>query len=246
MVKTDDAVGNHHGHRVEPTIPERRAASNPVHIYVTDPNGKTTSYRLHRQRHPAGRQRRVLADRKPRFPERIPDHHVRPATRCAPTASPSALPAGNTLLGCRGAWRGHAAPVRGTSSPSGLLGRARVSRSWRPAGPVDPGMTRQSVPVHVYVKSPGLAPPRARYVGQPVPRPDVNRALNMTGNHGYRIVIPVTTRGKYTVCVSAPGRASCAPACPASAAVPHLLTELTDGQGGPPMALPSFGVSPSR
>ncbi|WP_211878085.1 hypothetical protein [Pseudarthrobacter albicanus] len=60
------------------------------------------------------------------------------------------------------------------------------------------------MPVNVCVKFPNGTSKTFKSTTN-VARPDVNAALRISGIHGYRTVVPISSRGKYMVCASSPG-----------------------------------------
>jgi GH25 family lysozyme M1 (1,4-beta-N-acetylmuramidase) len=78
------------------------------------------------------------------------------------------------------------------------------ARGWA----LDPAQPTTSIPVNVYISAKdGSAvtnPAPASFTAN-LKRPDVNSALNTVGDHGFQASIPITTTGKYTVCVQATG-----------------------------------------
>jgi len=175
------------------------AASIPVHLYVTDPKGvtKSSAYTANRSRADVNRVMGTTGNHGYRavLPVKIPgDYRI-----CAYGIAVSVFPLGNSLLGCS------TVRVAATPAPVGYLesvkvqlggtGSALVASGWG----VDPGMTRANIPVHLYVTSPDGTTKGTAYVASRY-RADVNAVMKISGNHGYRIVIPVTKRGVYTVC----------------------------------------------
>ena len=184
------------GWSLDPGTP---AASIPVHLNVTDPKGVTrsTAYTANRARSDVNRVMGTTGNHGYRvvLPVKTPGSYK----ICAYGIAVSAFPLGNSLLGCS------TVRVAATPAPVGYLesvklqlggtGSALVASGWA----VDPGMTRANVPVHLYVTSPDGTTKGTAYVANRY-RADVNSIMKISGNHGYRIVIPVTKRGVYTVC----------------------------------------------
>jgi hypothetical protein len=175
-----------------------------VHVYVTGPDGKTKGYPFTANGTRPDVNAAFSLPGNHGFQNSIPitlsgRYHV-----CAYGISVSPLSAGNTLLGCRDVVAQPAAPVRGYLDTARLSGtstsKSIVATGWA----MDPGFTSQSVPVRVTVKSPD-ASSKSYSAFASLARPDVNRALGVTGNHGYRAAIAIKARGKYTVCVSSAG-----------------------------------------
>lgn len=199
--KTPSAVITAAGWSYEPGTP---AASNTVHIYVTGPDGKTKGYPFTANGIRPDVNTAFSLTGKHGFQNSIPitlsgKYHV-----CAYGISVSPLSAGNTLLGCRDVVAQPAAPVRGYLDTVRLAGTSTSKSVIATGWAMDPGFTSRSVPVRITVKSPGSISTSYSFTAN-VSRPDVNRALNVTGNHGYRATMPVKARGKYTICVSSAG-----------------------------------------
>ena len=201
QTRTPSAVITASGWTYEPGTP---AASNAVHIYVTGPDGKTKGYPFTANGTRPDVNAAFSLTGSHGFQNSIPitlsgRYHV-----CAYGIAVSPLSAGNTLLGCRDVVAQPAAPVRGYLDTARLSGtstnRSIVATGWA----MDPGFTSQSVPVRVTVKSPDSSS-KSYGVTANIYRLDVNRALNVRGNHGYRAALPIKARGKYTVCVSSAG-----------------------------------------
>ena len=198
VVKTDAATATitTTGWSLDPGTP---AASIPVHLYVTDPKGVTRSsaYTANQTRADVNQVMGTTGRHGYRavLPVKTPgDYKI-----CAYGIAVSVFPLGNSLLGCS------TVRVAATPAPVGYLesvkvqlggtGSALVASGWA----VDPGMTRANVPVHLYVTSPDGTTKGTAYVASRY-RADVNSIMKISGNHGYRVVIPVTKRGVYTVC----------------------------------------------
>lgn len=121
---------------------------------------------------------------------------------CVYAIALSPLAPGNPLLGCRTVEAAAApAPVGNLDVVS--VNKTSTSASLNAGGwAVDRADSSQSIPVHVYVKSPdGTTKSYAFTASQP--RSDVNAALGVTGNHGFATAIPVSAPGVYQVCVYA-------------------------------------------
>ncbi|MGY3320580.1 hypothetical protein [Arthrobacter sp. TE12232] len=198
VVKTDAATATitATGWSLDPGTP---AASIPVHLYVTDPKGvtKSSAYTANQSRADVNTVMGTTGNHGYRvaLPVTTPgDYKI-----CAYGIAVSVFPLGNSLLGCS------TVRVAATPAPIGYyeslkvqlggMGSALVASGWA----LDPGMTRANVPVHLYVTSPEGTTTGTAYVANRY-RADVNSVFQVSGNHGYRIVIPVTKRGVYTVC----------------------------------------------
>jgi hypothetical protein len=174
-------------------------ASIPVHLYVTGPDGTTTS-----SAHTANQVRddvNQVMGSTGNHGYRVSVPAKKPGTYriCAFGLAVSPFPLGNTLLGCQ------AVTVAATPAPVGYLdsvrvqlgvtGSAIIASGWA----LDPGMNGTSIPVHLYVTYPDGTTKATAYVANGA-RADVNSVFQVPGNHGYRVSIPVVKRGTYKVC----------------------------------------------
>ncbi|KAB1663014.1 hypothetical protein F8O08_10760 [Pseudoclavibacter sp. CFCC 13611] len=113
----------------------------------------------------------------------------------------------NPQIGCKVINTGTAAAPRGSFDELSLTSsNALTIRGWA----YDPATSGTSIPVHVYVTRPdGTTAGYSALNGTPttanLPRPDVNNAFTITGNHGYNFQIPITQTGTYKVCTYAIG-----------------------------------------
>jgi hypothetical protein len=180
------------------------AASNAVHLYVTAPDGKTTGYAFTANQARPDVNASLSVSGRHGFRNSVPINLAGVYRVCAYGISVSPLSSGNALLGCRDL------TVRAASAPMGSLDTVRLSgtsasRSVTAEGwTVDPSFPSRSVPVNISVKSPNATTKTYKFTAN-VARPDVNTALKISGNHGYRAAVPVAARGKYTVCAYGPG-----------------------------------------
>ncbi|WP_217639787.1 hypothetical protein [Arthrobacter sp. ok909] len=179
--------------------PGTPAAPIPVHLYVTDPGGVTTSsaYTANQARADVNQVMGTTGNHgyTVALPVKAPGEYK----ICAYALAVSVFPLGNSFLGCS------TVRVAATPAPIGYLeslkvqlggtGSALVASGWG----MDPGMTQASIPVHLYVTSPDGTTKGTAYVANQY-RADVNSVFQVSGNHGYRVVMPVTKRGTYTVC----------------------------------------------
>lgn len=184
------------GWAVDPGTP---SASIPVHVYVTAPDGTTTAQALTGDQ-PRPDVNSALGVTGPHgFRSEMTIKQLGTYQVCVYALPVSILPDGNTLLGCRNVTASATpAPVGTLDSlriESGTTGQAIVARGWT----YDPAYPLASIPVHTYVISPdGIM--RGTAFTADVARPDVNRVMGVSGNHGYSTAVPITQRGNYTVC----------------------------------------------
>ncbi len=184
------------GWTLEPTQP---AASNPVHVYVTGPDGKTAGYAFGTTQLRADVNAFMSVTGNHGFRTSVPISQPGKYRVCAYGIAVSPLSAGHKLLECREV----NAPVADIAI--GYLDAVRVETvggqpslaaiGWT----LDPNASSASIPVHTYVTSPdGIT--RSFSSTADLARPDVNTVMKVTGNHGYKTMTPITARGKYTVC----------------------------------------------
>jgi hypothetical protein len=175
------------------------AASIPVHLYVTGPDGTTRS-----SAHTANQVRndvnQVMGSTgnhgyKVSVAVQKPGNH----RICAYGLAVSPFPLGNSLLGCQ------TVAVAATPAPVGYLDSARVQLGGTGSAIIasgwglDPGMPGTSIPVHLYVTSPDGTTKATAHVANGA-RADVNSIFRVPGNHGFKVSVPVLKRGTYTVC----------------------------------------------
>ncbi|WP_427130816.1 hypothetical protein [Pseudarthrobacter sp. S9] len=180
------------------------SASNAVHIYVTAPDGKTTGYAFTANQPRDDVNAAFSLTGRHGFKNSIPITQSGQYRVCAYGISVSPISAGNTLLGCRDLSARAAPAAMGYLDTVGLSGTTANKSVTATGWTVDPGFTSRSVPVNISVKSPDATSKSYKFTAN-VARPDVNAALNITGNHGYRTAVPISVRGKYTVCSYSPG-----------------------------------------
>jgi hypothetical protein len=184
------------GWSLEPTNP---TISNPVHVYVTNPDGKTAGYAFGTTQLRTDVNAVMSVTGIHGFRASIPISQPGTYRVCVYGIAVSPLSAGNKLLACREV----KAPV--AEIAVGYLDSVRVET---PGGQpslaasgwtLDPNASSASIPVHTYVTSPDGT---TRSFGSTAdqPRPDVNTALKVIGNHGYKTMTPISVRGTYTVC----------------------------------------------
>lgn len=179
--------------------PVQPGKSVPVHVYVQSPNGTNPGYAFtaNRPRPDVNAALQTVGDHG--FQVSVPLTRAGKYTVCAYAIGIAPLTAGNTLLGCKSI---SAAPTPATmgyldaASIQVASGKASIKASgWT----LDPSFPASSIPDHVYVTSPdGIRKGYAFMADQK--RPDVNRALDTVGNHGFTSSVPITQRGQYRVC----------------------------------------------
>ncbi len=170
-----------------------------VHIYVQSPDGTTSIYQFNANQ-PRTDVNRVLGiSGNHGYEASIPISKPGKYRVCAYGIALSPVSAGNSLLGCSAVDAGISA------SPIGYLDSIKITSSSGQTSLVgsgwalDPDMPATSIGVHVYVTYPDGT--RTNYpVTADLQRPDVNQALSVVGNHGFTAAIPITQRGRYTVC----------------------------------------------
>ncbi len=180
------------------------SSSNAVHIYVTGPDGATKGYAFTANRTRNDVNAAFGVTGRHGFKNSIPITQSGRYRVCAYGIAVSPLSSGNTLLGCGDV------TAQAAAAPTGYLDSVRLAgtsstKSLKATGwTVDPNFTSKSVPVNISVKFPDSSS-KTYTVTANVARPDVNAALNITGNHGYSATVPISARGTYTVCASSPG-----------------------------------------
>lgn len=120
-------------------------------------------------------------------------------TLCAQAIGLAPLSAGPTPLGCKDLTVNATPPTMGyldSASVQVTNGQASlVAQGWT----LDPVFPAFSNPVHVYVTYPDGNRKGFAFAAD-LSRPDVNKALQTVGDHGYLTSIPISVRGKYTLC----------------------------------------------
>ncbi|WP_426996128.1 hypothetical protein [Pseudarthrobacter sp. N5] len=184
------------GWSLDPGTP---SASIPVHIYVTAPDGTTTST-AHTANLVRADVNAVMGTAGNHgYTAAVPINQPGTYRICAYGLAVSVLPLGNSLLGCQNVTAGATPP------PVGYLDSARIRTDVQGATltadgwTLDPGVPAASIPVHLYVTYPDGSTRGTAYMAD-MPRPDVNTIIQVQGDHGYSETIPVTQRGTYTVC----------------------------------------------
>jgi hypothetical protein len=178
---------------------DNSATSIPVHIYVTDPSGRTTgtAFTANKPRADVNAAYGVSGSHGYEVTLQAPSAGFH--TVCAYGIGVSPYSSENPLLGCTSINTGVA------ETPKGYLDAARIdstnsgvfleARGWT----VDRDMAPASTTVHTYITYPdgsrkGFAYPTG------LSRTDVNSVLGISGRHGYTTRTPITQRGSYEVC----------------------------------------------
>ncbi|HEY9355951.1 MAG TPA: hypothetical protein VIQ52_06540 [Arthrobacter sp.] len=184
------------GWSLDPGTP---SASIPVHVYVTAPDGTTTSTAHMADQVRADVNSVMGTTGNHGYQVTIPISRAGSYRVCIYGLAVSELPLGNTLLGCQ------TATAKATAAPAGYLdavkilagsqGASLTAKGWT----LDPAVPSASIPVHLYVTYPDGTTKATAYVADNS-RPDVNSIIQVVGDHGYEEAIPVTQRGTYTVC----------------------------------------------
>ena len=188
------------GWALDPTVP---ATSIPVSVYISAKDGVAVT-------NPAP----VTITANAKRPDvnaalgTVGDHGFQAALAITSTGNYSVcvrangvapVAAGPSLLGCKN--------ISVTSTPAtiGFLDSASVQITNGQAAVVtqgwtlDPALPAVSNPVHVYITFPDGSTKGYPFTAN-LKRPDVNSALQTSGDHGYATSVPVTARGQYRVC----------------------------------------------
>lgn len=180
--------------------PGTPAASIPVHVYVTDPAGKTTSHPFTADKPKADVNAIMGVTGNHGYRADVPITLSGQYTACAYGLAVSKFNLGNSLLGCKSiSAQPTAAPigyVETTSVNSAATVASITVKGWS----LDPGTPSASIPVHVYVTAPDGTTTSTAHTADQV-RADVNGVMGVTGNHGYQATIPIRKAGTYRVCV---------------------------------------------
>ncbi len=178
------------------------AASIPVHVYVTSPDG-TTAARAFTADSPRPDVNSVMGvTGNHGYSVTMPISQRGSYKVCAYGLAVSGLSEGNSLLGCKtldafpadppvGFVETVAVAVNGTNA-------AITTSGWS----YDPGTPDRSVPVHVYITAPDGTTTAAAFTADQ-PRSDVNRIMQVPGNHGFTTSMSISQPGTYRVCVYA-------------------------------------------
>lgn len=184
------------GWSLDPGTP---SMSIPVHIYVTAPDGTTTSTAHTADQVRADVNSIVGVTGNHGYQTTFPIRQAGTYRVCAYGLAISPLPLGNSLLGCK------VTTANATPAPIGYLDTTSVKTSATVASitvkgwSLDPGTPSASIPVHVYVTAPDGTTTNTAHTADQV-RADVNAVTGATGNHGYQATIPISQAGTYKVC----------------------------------------------
>jgi hypothetical protein len=184
------------GWSLDPGTP---SASIPVHVYVTAPDGTTTSTAHTADQVRADVNGVMAVTGNHGYQASIPISKAGTYRVCVYGLAVSSLPLGNTLLGCQ------VTTANATAAPVGYLDSVKVLAGTQGANltakgwTLDPAVPSASIPVHLYVTYPDGTTKATAYVADNS-RPDVNTIIRVAGDHGYEEAIAVTQRGTYTVC----------------------------------------------
>lgn len=163
--------------------------------YVTAPNGQTTGYRITADAPRPDVDSATHLGPNHGFNKSIDINQIGTYKACVFAIGQYA----NSPLGCK--------EINVTASPSPIgsydglaVSQAPGSAALQVSGwALDPSFPAGSIPVHVYVRSPDGTTVGTAFVAD-IPRPDVQRALQTVGNHGFQAAIPLNRTGTYTVC----------------------------------------------
>ncbi|WAH96686.1 hypothetical protein [Arthrobacter sp. MMS18-M83] len=184
------------GWTLDPGTP---AASIPVHLYVTAPDGTTTGYPFTANvpRSDVNGVMQVPGDHG--FKVSLPLNQPGSYKVCAYGLAVSLLSAGNTMLGCK------TFQVMAAAAPIGYLDSVTVASSGTSSvigalgWTLDPGTPAASIPVHLYVTAPDGTTTGYPFTAN-VPRSDVNGVMQVPGDHGFKMSLPLKQPGIYKVC----------------------------------------------
>lgn len=180
--------------------PGTPAASIPVHVYVTDPAGKTTSHPFTADKPKADVNAIMGVTGNHGYRADVPITLSGQYTACAYGLAVSKFNLGNSLLGCKSiSAQPTAAPI-GYAETTSVNSAATVASITVKGWSLDPGTPSASIPVHVYVTAPDGTTTSTAHTADQV-RADVNGVMGVTGNHGYQATIPISKAGTYRVCV---------------------------------------------
>jgi len=180
--------------------PGTPVASIPVHLYVTDPAGKTTSLPFTADRPRADVNAVMGITGNHGYRAEVPITLGGQYTACAYGLAVSKFNLGNSALGCR------TISAQPTAAPIGYLETTAVNTASTKASitvkgwSLDPGTPSASIPVHVYVTAPDGTTTNTAHTADQY-RADVNGVVGTSGNHGYQATVPINKAGTYRVCV---------------------------------------------
>lgn len=166
--------------------------------YITDPNGRTTGYRISADaaRADVGSATgygsnhgfdKMISLNKPGV------HHV-----CVYAIGQYH----NTVLGCNDILVGSNPPPKGYYDSLRVVQDPGTANLQVAGWAFDPSNAAVSVPVHVYVQAPDGTNVGTAFTAN-LPRPDLNTAFGIKGDHGFSATLPLKSTGNYTVCAYA-------------------------------------------
>ncbi|MDQ0075272.1 lysozyme [Arthrobacter oryzae] len=178
------------------------SAQIPVHAYVLAPNGTSTLHEFTASKARPDVNTVLGVPGSHGYEADLPISGPGKYRVCTYAIALSPVSPGNPLLGCSYIDAGFSA------SPVGYLDSVRiesvsgitsvVAAGWT----VDQDVPSESLSVHTYVTAPdGSVTNFAVTANQP--RPDVNQALGISGDHGYTAKKAVSQRGTYRICTYA-------------------------------------------
>lgn len=175
------------------------AASIPVHIYLTNPDGSTVgrAFTADVPRPDVNQARLVTGNHG--YSAVLPITQRGTYRACAYGIGISPMTEGNSLLGCKDIVANPTAPPTGYLESLALTLRGSSASITAKGWTLDPGTPEASIPVHFYLTGPdGTTTAHASTADQP--RSDVNKAMSVSGNHGFASDLPITEPGNYKVC----------------------------------------------
>jgi hypothetical protein len=188
------------GWALDPTVP---AASIPVSVYISAKDGTaiTNPAQLNAvanlKRPDVNSALGTVGDHG--FQATLPITATGNYSLCVKATGVAPVSSGPTLLGCKNI------SVTSTPATTGFLDSASIQVSNGQAAvtaqgwTLDPALPSLSNPVHVYLTGPDGSTKGYAFTAN-LTRPDVNSALQTTGDHGYVTSVPITSRGQYRVC----------------------------------------------
>jgi hypothetical protein len=188
------------GWALDPTVP---AASIPVSVYISAKDGTaiTNPAQLNAvanlKRPDVNSALGTVGDHG--FQATLPITATGNYSLCVKATGVAPVSSGPTLLGCKNI------SVTSTPATTGFLDSASIQVSNGQAAvtaqgwTLDPALPSLSNPVHVYLTGPDGSTKGYAFTAN-LKRPDVNSALQTTGDHGYVTSVPITSRGQYRVC----------------------------------------------
>ncbi|WP_240690055.1 lysozyme [Arthrobacter sp. PAMC25564] len=179
--------------------PTNTGANIPVHVYVQSPDGTNvgTAFTANQPRPDLNSILGIAGDHG--FSASLGIKSTGTYTACAYALSVAPLAPGNTPLGCRTIQVTNTPPTSGYLDSASVLSAAGQTSIKTTGWTYDPAVSGSSNPVHVYITYPDGTRQGYAFTAN-LPRADVNSAVGISGNHGYSTQVPITQRGKYTVC----------------------------------------------